>query len=268
MEELSLPINAVYDNPSEYDITRWEYAEWVIEKWQILDKYNLKVRNQNADSQTLKACSCYGLTYCFNWYQLREYDKSWIEFEQEDPKRKWLAFQAERGYLNSWASLQDMMKFFKKRGLIDWYIKCENYKQCINALNNGYLIYTWSDRCSWSKTSKEKKFVYDTNWAAHCFAIVKEKDGILYWINSFWETWWDKWYFQIPEENYKDLYSTYAIIDHDDTGKLENLVFDRQYQKAIELGITNWTDPKWTLTREQWAVMCYRVYKKIMENTR
>lgn len=265
MEELSLPINAVCDNPSEYDITWWEYAEWVIEKWQILDKYNLKVRNQNADSQTFKACSCYGLTYCFNWYQLREYDKNGIEFEQEDPKRKWLAFQAERGYPNSWASLQDMMKFFKKRGLIDWYIKCENYKQCINALNNGYLIYTWSDRCSRSKTSKAKKFVYDANWAAHCFAIVKEKDGILYWINSFWETWWDKWYFQIPEENYKDLYSTYAIIDHDDTGKLENLVFDRQYQKAIELGITNWTRPDDPVTRKECAVIWYRVYRKVLD---
>jgi len=27
MDELNLPVNAVYDNPSEYDITWEEYAE-------------------------------------------------------------------------------------------------------------------------------------------------------------------------------------------------------------------------------------------------
>lgn len=260
-EELQ-QLQAVEDKPSEYDITWDEYTEWLIENWQILDSFNLKVRNQNANSDTVKWCSAYGLTYCYNGYQLREYANNWLEFEQEDPRWKWEAFQAERGYPNSWASLQDMMKFFKKRGLIDGYVKCETYQQCINALNNGFLIYTWSNRCSRSKTSKAKEFVYDKNWAAHCFAVVKEVDWILYWINSFWETWWDKWYFKIPEENYNDLYSTYAIIDHDDTWKLEDLVFNAQYNKAIALWITNGSRPNDPATRKEVAVMIYRAMKK------
>lgn len=260
MEEFILPMNAVYDNPSEYDILWSEYAEWN-SKWRLADKYKIKVRNQNANKDTLKGCSAYGLTWIYNWYQLREYDENGIEFEQEDPRWKWLAFQAERGYPNSWASLQDMMSFFKKRGLIDWYVKCNTVQECKNAMNNGFLIYTWSNKCNWSKASKAKSFVYDPNWAAHCFFIENFKDDAFVGVNSFWENRWDNGRFDIPFDQYWNIYSTYAIIDHDDTWKLAELVFNAQYQKAIELGITNGSDPDGTLTRKQWAVMNYRVFK-------
>ena len=106
--------NACYDEPSRYDYLWSDYAEWWETK-KFCEWFKLKVRNQNANKDTLKWCSAYGLTYIYNWNQLMEFAKAWIEFEQDDPRWKRLAFQAERGYPNSWASLQEMMSFFKKR---------------------------------------------------------------------------------------------------------------------------------------------------------
>lgn len=88
--------DGTWDKPGKYDIEYSEYAEGLSEPGQILDKYSLKVRNQNQNRDTLCGCSVYGATYCYNGYQLREYDNSGLEFEQEDPRWKWLAFQAER----------------------------------------------------------------------------------------------------------------------------------------------------------------------------
>lgn len=260
MEELKV-LDGTYDNPSEYDILWEEYAEGLA-KGKVADKYQIKVRNQNANADTLKGCSVYGLTAIYNGYQLREYDENWIEFEQEDPRWKWLAFQAERGYPNSWASLQAVMTFFKNRKLIDGYVKCVNAEECKNAINNWCLIYTWSSKCSWSATSKAKEFMYDANWASHCFAIIDFDDTGFIAINSFGEKRWDKGFFHINFDKYQHLFSTYAIIDHDDTWKLEDLVFNVQFQKAIELWITNWTRPDDPATRREVSVMVYRAMKK------
>lgn len=250
----------IWDEPDERDFLWSEYAEWgnrVKFPWR-----QLKVWNQYDNSETYKACSVYWLTGIFNGNQILEFNKQWIEFEQEDPRWKWLAFQAERWYFNSWASLQDVMKFFRNRWLIDWYVKSVTAQECKNAIKNGCWIYTWSSKCSWSKTSKAKQFVYDEDWANHCFAIVDYDDNWLWAINSFGEWWWDKGWFYIPDENYKDLFTTYAIIDHDDTGKIEELRYKMEFDKAIELGITNWTRPDEPATRREVAVMVYRAMKK------
>lgn len=254
----------IWDDPDDRDFLWSEYAEWgsrVKFPWR-----QLKVWNQYDNSETYKACSVYWLTGIFNGNQILEFDKQWIEFEQEDPRWKWLAFQAERWYLNSWASLQDVMKFFRNRWLIDWYVKSVTAQECKNAIKNGCWIYTWSGKCSWSKTSKAKQFVYDEDWANHCFAIVDYDDNWLWAINSFGEWWWDKGWFYIPDENYKDLFTTYAIVDHDDTGKIEELRYKMEFDKAVELGITNWTRPDEPMTRREWAVMVYRAYKKLLNN--
>lgn len=255
-----LTLNAVYDNPSKYDITWEEYAEWY-NKWKIADKYKIKVRNQYDNKDTYKACSAYWLTAIFNWYQLREYDENGIEFEQDDPRWKWLAFQAERWYPDIGASLQDMMSFFKKRWLIDGYVKCNTAQEVKNAINNWCLIYTWSNQCSRSQTSANKEFV-KWNGGAHCFSIIDCDDTGLIAINSFGCSWGDDGLFHINDDKYGLLYSTYAIVDHDDTGKLAELVYKAQYQKAIELWITNWTRPEEPATREEVAVMIYRAMKK------
>lgn len=259
-EELTT-MYAVYDNPKETDFMWSEYAEWVGDKVKFpWDK--LKVRNQYDQKETYKACSCYGLTAIFNGNQILEFEKQGIEFVQEDPRWKWLAFQAERGYPDMWASLQDMMSFFTKRKLIDWYVRCKTAQECRNAIKNWCWIYTWSSKCSWSKTKKSGIFTYDENWANHCFCIIDFDDNWLIALNSFGESRWDGGTFYIPDDNYKDLFSTYAIVDHDDTWKIEEMRYNMEYNKAIELWITNWTRPNDYATRKETVVMIYRATKK------
>lgn len=260
-EELK-QMNAVYDNPKDTDFLWSEYCEW-LENTTKFPWRQLKVRNQYDQKETYKACSCYGATAIFNWNQIIEFWKQGIEFEQENPRWKRLAFQAERWYPNSWASLQDIMSFFKKRWLIDWYVKCKTAQECKNAMNNWYGIYTWSSKCSWSKTNKSKQFVYDANWANHCFAVADFDEDWLRAINSFGEKRWDNGRFYIPNDNFNDLFSCYALVDHDDTWKIEGMIYNMEYNKAIELWITNWTRPDDNVTRKECAVMSYRVYKKL-----
>ena len=258
--------SAVYDEPSKYDFQREEYAEWFGDKVKF-PWFRLQVRNQYDQKETYKACSCYWLTAIFNWNQIIEFEKQWLEFEQENPRRKRQVFQAERWYPDSWASLQAMMKFFTKRKLIDWYVQCKSAQECKNAMKNSFWIYTWSSLCSRSKTNKAKQFVYDENWGNHCFAVVDYDDNWLRAINSFWKDYWKDWYFYIPDDNFKDLFSCYAIIDHDDTWKIDEMKYNMEYQKAIELQFTNGTRPDDNATRKETAVMIYRAYKKLLEKS-
>ena len=258
-EELKL-LCAVEDRPDERDFLWSEYCEWLEEKSKFPGR-ELKVRNQYDNKETYKACSAYGLTAVYNGWQIIEFRKQGIEWEQEDPRWKWNVFQAERGYLDMWASLQDMMKFFIKREKIDWYVLCKSVQECKNALKNWFGLYTGSKECSWSKTSKAKSFVYDKNWANHCFAIVDYDDNGLYAINSFGKNWWDNGWFYIPDEYYKNLFSTYVIVDHDDTGKIDEMRYEMEYNEAIKMRITNWTRPDDKMTRKEWAVMVYRAFK-------
>lgn len=260
MDELVLTQNAIYDNPWKYDIQWEDYVEWA--KGKKFPWKKLKVRNQNAYKDTVSGCWVYGLTYIYNGNQINEFEDKWIEFEQEDPRWKWYTFQAERwNPWNVWSSLQECMSFFKKRWLIDWYVKCNTIEECKNALNNWCWIYTWTTKCNWKQAKANKEFAYDPNWAAHCIAIVDYDDTGFISINSFGEYWWDKWYFHINYDMFDNLFSKYAIVDHDDSGKLDELVFNAQFQKAIELGITNWTRPDDPATRKEVAVMIYRALK-------
>jgi len=258
-EELK-KLNAVEDRPDDRDFLWSEYCEWLEEKTKFPGR-ELVVRNQYDQKETYKACSAYWLTAVYNWLQILEFRKQSIEWEQEDPRWKWNVFQAERGYPDRWASLQDMMKFFTKREKIDWYVKCVTAQECKNALKNWCWIYTWSALCSRSKTSQSKRFIYDANGANHCFSVVDFDDYWLRAINSFWKKRWDNWFFYIPDEDYKNLFSTYAIVDHDDTGKIAQMRYEMEYNEAIKRKITDWTRPDEPATRREVAVMVLRATK-------
>lgn len=258
---------SAFDDPKETDFKRsdyfdGEYSEWTTKK--VVDQVKIKIRNQYDQKETYKACSCYWLTGIFNGNQSVEFLKQWIDFEQEDPRRKRLAFQAERWYLDKGASLQEMMSFFKKRGLIDWYVLCENAEQCKNAINNWFLIYTWTNYWSRSMTSKTWELTLTDKTTGHCYFIEDFDETWFVAVNSFGEKWWKGWRFHINFEKYSKLFSTYAIIDHDDTGKIDQMLFDLEYQKAIENKITNGTRPNDPVTRKECAVMSYRVLKKAL----
>jgi hypothetical protein len=130
-----------------------------------------------------------------------------------------------------------------------------------NALDNWFLIYTGTNKCNWKATSKSWVFVKKLNAWWHCFFIVGYDDNWFIAVNSFWNDWWDNWYFNIPFDNYNDLFSKNVIMDQDDTWIIKNLNYEREYKEAIELWITNWTRPNDTVTRKECAVMAYRASK-------
>ena len=253
----------IYDNPSEYDILRKDYVEW--EGKQRFPWKKIKVRNQNAYKDTVSGCGIYGLTAIYNWNQLNEFADKGIEFEQEDPRWKRYTFQAERW--NPWnvgSSLQDCMSFFRKHWLIDWYLKCTTVEECKNAIKNGCGIYTWSNKVSWKESSKNKELTQGSGWA-HCVALVDYDDTWFIMINSFGTNWWDNWFCHVNYDKFNLLFTTYAIVDHDDSGKLSELIYKAEFNKAIELGITNWTRPDEPATRREVSVQIYRLYKTIKQ---
>jgi len=264
-EDLELYLDAVDKSDSRdylYADYMHEYATGKL--WPIRDTLINKIYDQFDQSSTYKACTCYWLWIINNWNNLAEYWSKWFDYEQQDPK--WLrhTFQSTRWYPNKWSSLQEMMRFYKKMWLIDWYMRANTIEECKHAIDNGFLIYTWTKSCNWRETSKKKAFVYKKNWWWHCFSIVWYNDKWFIAANSFGTDRWDAWYFTIPYDDYKYLYSKYVIIDKDDTWTLKNLEYQREFQKAIELWITNWDRPNDKASRKEVAVMIYRLYKKLI----
>lgn len=224
------------------------------------DRNIMKVYNQFDQASTYKACGSYSLWVIYNWNNIHEYAKHWIDFEQENPKNKWLSFQASRGYPNIGSSLQENMNFYRKMWWIDATARIDTLQGMKNALKNWAFIYTGSSKCSRPKASQQKRFVYDTNWAPHAFSIIADEPATREFIaiNSFWVSRWDKWYFAIPYSDIEHLFTRYAIIDKDDTWLIKNLKYEQEFKEAVELWITNWLTPNEPATRKQVAVMVLR----------
>jgi len=264
-EDLELYLDTIDTSSSEdyiYEDYMNEYAEWLT--GQIWNNLKNKVYDQFDQKSTYKACSCYGLGVIYNGNNLAEYSSKGFHFEQEDPKYSWQDFQSGRWIPNKGASLQQMLSFYKKRNKIEWYMRADTLEWCKNALANWFLIYTGTKSCDWRKAWAEWRFVYKRDWGGHCFALIGYDKEWFIAVNSFWTDWGDSWYFVIPYKDFEYLFSKYVIIDKDDTGILANLEYDREFKKAIELGITNWSDPDWKSNRKQVAVMVYRLYKRLI----
>ena len=258
----------VIDTPDSrdylYEDFMKEYSEWVPHK--IWDKNKIEIWDQFDQPTTYKACTCYWLTGIYNWYNVAEWEKYWKEFKQENPRWKWEAYQATRWRPNKWSSLQAMMKFFKSRKLIDWYLRATTIEWMKNAIDNWFEIYTWTNSCSWRATWKAWVFTYKKNGGWHCFYLADYNDKWFLAVNSFWKDWGDEGAFIVPYKDVRYLFTTYVIIDHDDKWVLEKLNFDREYEEAIKLWITNWTRPDDPASRKEVAVMNYRLYKMLKKS--
>jgi hypothetical protein len=226
---------------SDFIKNQEEGAEWdrpVIYR----DKDVMKVWDQFDQNTTYKGCTAYWLTSPYNWYNVREWAKSGLEYEQENPRWKWEAYQATRWRPNVWSSLQKILKFFRDRKLIDGSVTAVWVSECKNALDNWFYLYSGSKYCNRRKSWASGKFVYNRKWGWHAFAIVDYNDEWFIAINSFGDDRGDKGYFIIPFDDFKYLYSCNVIIDHDNTGSLQTMRDDCDIQKAIEMGITNGSD--------------------------
>ena len=253
----------VVDNPSSQDYIREdymkEYARWISSKF---DKTKVKVRDQFDDPTTYKACTNYALCVVYNWYNVFEYANKWLNFEQVNPKTYWHIFQNSRWRPNIWSDIQTMLKFYRKMWWIDGNMRADTIEWAKNAIDNWFLIYTWSDKFDWKKSWEQKKAVL-WDWGWHAFSIVWYDTKWFIAINSFGSDWGDKGYFTVPFEYFNKLFSKNVVIDKDDTGIINELNFEREYKEAIELGITNGIDPDKPATRKQVAVMIRRAIKNL-----
>jgi len=136
-------------------------------------------------------------------------------------------------------------------------MRADTMEWCKNAIDNWFIIYTWSSKFDWRKSWAS--WVAELwNWGWHAFIIDWYNNRWFTCPNSFWEDRWDGWYFTVPYEYFDKMFSKNVIIDKDDTWIISRLSFDREFQKAIEAGITNWERPNEPATRKETAVMIYR----------
>jgi len=252
-----------WDRPEERDYIYEDHfsSEEASGQLTVWKKELMKIWDQFDQRDTHRACTCYGLGWIFNGYNVAEYDKNDVEFEQEDPKYKWGMFQSTRWYPDVWSNLQTMMKYYRKKWWIEWNMVSKTMQGSKNALDNGFLIYTGTNRCDWRKTSSSGIFVKKINWGWHAFFIVWYTEIGFIAVNSFGADWWTSWYFIIPFENYNDLFTKNVIFDKDDTWVIKNLNYEREKKEAIELWITNWDRPNDPVTRSECSVMALRASK-------
>lgn len=272
MKEKELVVeNAWFDLPKETD-RKFEDVFWdEVGEW--LPKITKRpteaiVYNQNSDKRTLKACWWFWTYHIYNWNQINERKNNWMVFNQEDPKNYWFRFQQSRWRKNTWSSIQEHLAYMKNvERSIDGHVICATEDQMKRAIDMWSRILTWSNKCDRYKTGINKKFTYKALWEAHIFAIVDYDDSRGWFIaeNSFGEWRWDKWYFLIPYGYKKYLYSCNAIIDADSTGMLQAYKYELEFKEAIELGITNGTNPDQPATRKEVAVMVLRWLKKALQ---
>jgi len=229
------------------------------------DKSKMIIRDQFDQKKTRKACWSYATQQVINWNNVKEYAKEWFKYKQTNPKYLWFSLQNSRWRPNKWSSITEQLRNARKMWQIEWWMRAITTEGRKNAIDNWFYLLTWSKDCDWRKTGAAGKFVYKKNAGGHMFPVVDYNDE--WWLvpNSFGKDRWDKWYFVVPYEDEKYLFSTQVVIDKDDTGTLESLNFKREFNEAIELWITNGTNPDRPATRREVAVMNLRVYKMLKE---
>ena len=239
------------------DVYMKEYWDWK-KVWPIWDELVNKIYDQFDQESTYKACGGYSLWIIYNWNNIIEYQNKGFKFEQENPKTYRHIFQNKRWRPNRWSKVTEILKFFRDVWLIEWRMIATTIGWLKNAIENWFLVMTGTQHCDRRKASKKKEYVYSKNYWWHFFDIIWYDKKWRIAANSFGTDRWDMWYFKIPYKYTKYLFQRRVVVDKDDKGIIENLNFAREYKEAIDLWITNWTDPNKPATKKEVSVMIYR----------
>lgn len=261
--------NGCFDEPRVSDRKRedvfWEeVGEWA-KKFTKRPEWSI-VYDQNLLLSTQKWCVWYAIYHIYNGNQMNERRNNDLEFTQEDPKNYRYRFQAHRGWKNTWSSLQQHLDFMRNNERsIEWSVICETEDQMKVATDKWAFILTGSYKCDWTKTGKTWLFSLLSSWIWHWFVIVWYDNKWFIAKNSFGAWWGNKWYFTIPFGYKKYLFSCNAVLDSDSRGMLQAYRFERDFQEAIALGITDGSNPEKPATRKEVAVMVVRSLKKALQ---
>lgn len=193
-----------------------------------------------------------------------------------DPKQKWAEAVESRGAdKKKGRSLGSALRFFKSDTLIEAYSLVEwveAMKDVLFTRDSG--IYTGSNHINWTATRAraDKMAVYTEKWLWHAYEICGYDDG---WQDT------EKKYtgafecknsndnfprFRVPYEKIDMLFSTIEIITNEKIKEEAKKANDKaMIDLAIAKGITNGDDLDNMATREQVAVMIYRLNNANME---
>jgi hypothetical protein len=120
-----------------------------------------------------------------------------------------------------WAYVIDAIKIAKDMWWFTSYYQVNTVEQIKTALYRWYVIVTWTNRIDW-KDARDWTVDHIWSWSWHAFTITGYQDrkrikrlkvdntkkwlhkGWYIWCvvceNSYWETYWDEWWFWIPYE--------------------------------------------------------------------
>jgi len=244
------------DEPDDRDYL-YEEVFWSVEtvKKVQFPKSILKIQDQSAKKDTGMACSRFWGIHIHNAQQIIEH---WPTFKQIEARGVWLMYlkinsKAEQ----EGATLQSVLKQLKDLGYIAGFAKCITDEQRKQAIDRGQRILSWSLYGDWWYVRDHKIYRDRTDGvkAWHIYSIIWYDDTGWEAINSFWPS---NGYFKIPYEFTGSLFSTYALIDKDETGELQAHKDKLLLEQARNLWIWNWNDPQKQVTREEAVLMLMR----------
>lgn len=234
-----------YDQPEKRDYPFQDYDEFARseEKVQKRPKDELKVQNQ----WWTPACTMYWATHIVNAMNIIEDKKLGLDRKQVDPADLWNQFCAERGNYVSWATIQSIAVWMKKKGYISGFVTIDNWaelsvieKQVDQALAMWNFIYTGSRSGDWAKIKKtgiyseraDGKFV----WHARDIVIERKEWDYYICLNSYGEERWPlKWYFKLHRNDLKKIYSKLILIDKDDSNLFGRFEEIQKVKQAVNL---------------------------------
>jgi len=210
-----------------------EYAEWWAKQ---RPKEKLIVQNQWANP----SCTCYSNGHIANALNILED----IELLEHRPQvQPWIRrdeFCKLRNNYKTWTSIQTMAQFFKKKGIIEWYVSIANSEQNIvakmkKAIDNGNFMCSWSSDADWGMIKKTGEYTLRTDWKfvwhARCY--------VDYWSDYFWalnsfgpNRGIHGGYFKVPFDMVEGTYSKLCMIDKNDSLYFQKLK-DREKAKQM-----------------------------------
>lgn len=244
------------DEPDDRDYI-YEELFWAVEitKKVAFPKDRLIVQDQSSDQRTRMACSRFAGIHIHNAQQIIEH---WPTVEQVMAKEIWEMYLGENAKAEKeGATLQSILNQLKKLGFIEWYAKCTTDETRKQAIDKGHWLITWSLYGDWTYVRDYKVYREraDGRKAWHLFDGVGYNDKWRECLNSFWP---NNGYFLIPYEYTKSLYSTYAIIDKDESGVLQAYKDQLLLDEGERLWIRNWNNPKANVSRADAVLMLMR----------
>lgn len=225
-------------------------------------------QSQKNDPKTNYACTVYGWIHCVNEANCKEAEQWNVDYPPEiNPSSLWGIALKRGAKIDSGWSLQSATKLIRDLWHISWYTLCRSAGEVKQALANGQLVYTWSNRIDWKKSYLNNFIAVPWEWSGHAFTIFGYDDDKELFIcrNSYWTSKWDSGYFYVKYDDYDVFFSKYAYADKVNP-EMKAYRSKLLRERAFKEWLWNGMDGEKLLIRQDWASMAMRTGK--LESTK